>query len=260
MGTDEPDRESATPTVSAHSADTRKREVNQSAFVLHAYPWKETSLIAELFTRNFGRLPVMAKGARRAQSQLRGLIMPFQPLLVTWSGKGELRVLHSAEWQGGVAQLSGSGLMCGFYLNELLMRALAREDAHVELFDAYYHAIESLAAQQPQAPVLRAFELQLLTSLGYAVDTARDAVSGEALRARSLYRYVPERGPELTNASLAGNDVVVRGKTLADMSAGQYDDPVTAQESKLLLRYLIDYHLGNPELHTRQFAKELQQI
>lgn len=240
--------------------DSRKRESNQQAFVLHAYAWKETSLIAELFTRAFGRVGVVAKGARRPQSQLRGLIMPFQPLLVTWSGKGELRVLHAAEWQGGIAQLSGSALMCGFYLNELLLRALAREDAHAELFDSYQTAIQQLATGDNQSAVLREFERQLLGALGYALETQREVSGGTPLSPSAAYVYVPERGPESPTGHSPETGVMVHGKTLLDIAAVRYDDPVTLHESKQLLRFLIDHHLGGPELHTRQFAKELQQI
>ncbi|MCW5626173.1 MAG: DNA repair protein RecO, partial [Burkholderiales bacterium] len=150
--------------------ENRRRELNRPAFVLHGYPWKETSLLVELFTRTHGRLAVVAKGARRPHSQLRGLLMAFQPLLVTWSGRGEVKLLHGAEWQGGVPQLAGVALLCGFYLNELLVKALIREDAHEELFDAYDEAIRALGSGDGgPGDVLRRFEKRLLAELGYGL-------------------------------------------------------------------------------------------
>ena len=99
---------------------------DEPAFVLHSYPFSETSLILDVFSRGHGRLPIMARGARRPKSSLRGVLMNFQPLQLSWFGKGEVRTLHSAEWQGGQPYLQGTALMCGFYLNELLLNLLAR--------------------------------------------------------------------------------------------------------------------------------------
>lgn len=242
-------------------AEARRRELNRPAFVLHSRPWKETSLVLELFTRSHGRVAVVAKGARRPHSQLRGVLMAFAPLQVTWSGKGELRLLHAAEWQGGISQLTGVSLLCGFYLNELLMKVLAREDPHERLFDAYFQAILALAPGAAPAVALRRFERQLLVELGYAVDLERDADSGATLRPAQRYRYHPERGAIALEAADAGDGPCdVRGKTLLDMARDDYADAITAAESKRLLRHLIHHHLGQPELHTRLLIKELQQI
>jgi DNA repair protein RecO (recombination protein O) len=116
----------------------RQRQDAQPAFVLHTYPFRETSLVVEVFTRNGGRVGLVARGARRPRSALRGLLMAFQPLLLSWAGRSELRTLHKAEWQGGVPQLRGVQLMCGFYLNELLLKFLARDDPHDVLFSVYH--------------------------------------------------------------------------------------------------------------------------
>ena len=113
------------------------RQDNQPVYVLHTYPFKETSLVVELFTQQFGRVAVLAKGARRPRSAMRGMLQSFQLLTRTWSGKNELKTLHSLDWSAGLTLLKGEALMCGFYLNELLLRLLPREDAHEDLF-AYY--------------------------------------------------------------------------------------------------------------------------
>ncbi len=132
----------------------RQRQDAQPAFVLHTYPFRETSLVAEVFTRNAGRVGLVARGARRPRSALRGLLMAFQPLLLSWAGKSELRTLHKAEWQGGIPQLQGVGLMCGFYLNELLLKFLARDDPHDALFTFYHEAIVALAQRLEPAATL----------------------------------------------------------------------------------------------------------
>ena len=147
----------------------RHRVDRAAAFVLHAYPYSETSLLVEAFTRPHGRLPLLAKGARRPGSSLRSVLVAFQPLTASWSGRGEVRTLVRSEWQGGQPLLRGEALLCGFYLNELLLRLLPREDPHEVLFDHYAAALNRLATEQEQAPILRGFERRLLQELGYAL-------------------------------------------------------------------------------------------
>ena len=186
--------------------------------------------------------------------------MAFQPLLLSWAGKSELRTLHKAEWQGGIPQLSGIALLCGFYLNELLMKVLAHEDPHERLFDAYLEAIRSLTPGGGHAAALRRFERRLLVELGYAVALEHDAASGVPLRPDERYRYHPERGALPIDRTDGDGPCDVLGKTLIDMAQDDYTDGVTAAESKRLLRHLIHHHLGQPELQTRLLIKELQQI
>lgn len=230
----------------------QQRVANERAFVLHTRPWKETSLILELLTRRHGRIAAVAKGARRPHSQLRSLLLPFQPVLVTWSGKSEVRLVHSVEWVGGIPQLGGIALLCGFYLNELLVAALARDDAHEHLFDAYFNALRELAGSSFQTGILRQFELTLLAELGYGLLLHAEADGVTPLLDDGRYRYLPERGPVRAMPDESGEAVVVTGKTLRDMASGDYDDPITAAESKRLMRALIAHHLGNPPLHSRQ--------
>ena len=136
------------------------RQENQPVYVLHTYPFKETSLVVELFSRDCGRIATVAKGARRPRSAMRGMLQSFQPLLGTWSGKLELKTLHSLEWSKGLLLLQGEAMMCGFYLNELLLRLLPREDAHETLFEYYATTLHALAQGQNSATVLRRFELK----------------------------------------------------------------------------------------------------
>jgi DNA repair protein RecO (recombination protein O) len=234
------------------------KQDNQPAFLLHSYPFRETSLVVELFTQNFGRLAVVARGARRPKSALRGVLQAFQPLVVSWSGKSELRTLLRAEWRERVPLLQGMGLLCGFYLNELLLKLVLRDDPHEQLFAHYEEALLMLAAQNEQAAILRHFEMRLLKELGYALSLERDIESGKPLQPERHYAYVIERGPVQAGAGQSANCFL--GKTLLDMKNGEYSDPNTQQESKALMRLILNHYLGNQTLHTRQLIKDLHEL
>ncbi len=241
------------------SAPRHDRQQDEIAFVLHSYPFRETSLIIDVFSRSHGRLPIVARGARRPKSNLRGLLMNFQPLLLSWFGKGEVRTLHNAQWQGGQPYLQGTALMCGFYLNELMINLLARDDAHEQLFDYYRATLYRLAHEQDHAATLRCFEKHLLQELGYALVLEREAGSEVAIDAQRRYRYALDYGPVPDDGNVRSG-LPVTGKTLLDMAADDYADPVTAQQSKQLMRVLLNHHLGGKALHTRELIKELQKI
>lgn len=233
------------------------RQDQQPVFVLHTYPFKETSLVVELFSRDFGRVAAVAKGARRPRSAMRGMLQSFQPLKATWSGKSELRTLHSLDWGEGLLLLSGEALMCGFYLNELLLRLLPREDPHEALFDYYTQSLRLLSQGELLAPTLRRLELKLLQELGYAVPL-RERVDGTAIEAERNYTYQPELGalpPEETESG-----VQLRGKTLLDMACDDYSDTQTLLQSKQLMRMLLAHYLGDQPLHTRQLLIDLQEL
>src|ERR1035437_4963110 len=140
----------------------KRRIDGQQAWILHSYPYSETSLILDVFSRDHGRLPLMARGARRPRSALRGVLQAFQPLELGWFGGGEVRTLAKAEWIGGMPLLGGTALMLGDYLNELLLKLMPREDAHGALFDAYAQTLQALAVGQGGGEVpavhLRLFE------------------------------------------------------------------------------------------------------
>jgi DNA repair protein RecO (recombination protein O) len=240
------------------------RQDNQPVFVLHTYPFKETSLVVELFARDFGRVAAVAKGARRPRSAMRGMLQSFQPLLGAWSGKNELRNLHSLDWGEGLLLLQGQALMCGFYMNELLLRLLPREDAHEALFDYYAHTLRTLSGgpgrSQDTAITLRRFELRLLQEMGYAVPLEQDE-HGLSVEAGRSYLYIPERGAcGLPEKSVRQNGVQLSGKTLLDMAQDVYDEAQTRQQSKQLMRMLLGHYLGDKPLHTRQLLIDLQEL
>jgi DNA repair protein RecO (recombination protein O) len=236
------------------------RQDHQAAFVLHSYPFKETSVVVELLTRDHGRIGVVARGARRPKSSLRGVLLAFQPLLVSWSGKGELQTLMRAEWQGGYKPLRGLALVCGFYVNELLLKLLPRHDAHERLFDTYATTLEELAAAADPASILRTFEKRLLRELGYAVTLDRDVESGQPIAAEQRYTYIVERGPVTAALNTQANGVELLGQTLLDMQHDDYSNTLTQQQSKVLMRTLISHYLGDQVLHTRQLLRDLHEL
>jgi DNA repair protein RecO (recombination protein O) len=236
----------------------KRRVEGETAFVLHTWPYRETSSIVEVFSLGHGRVPLVARGARRPRSQLRGVLMEFQPLELTWFGQGEMPTLAKAEWLGGQPLLSGRALLSGYYLNELLLRLLAREDAHPQLFDAYRRTLEALAREAGAAP-LRRFELTLLREIGYAPVLDHDVASGEAIRAEGMYAYLPERGPVSRTAAPQAS-LVIPGSALLAMAGGDYRDPETLLHGKLLMRMLIGHHLGGQALNSRRVFIELQEL
>lgn len=239
----------------------KQRIDEQRAFVLHLYPYSETSLIVDVFSRDHGRLALLARGARRPRSAMRGLLMAFQPLELGWFGAGEVKTLAKAEWIGGMPLLGGRCLLLGYYLNELLVKMLPREDPHGVLFDAYSAALHALAHGGADAPELRRFEKTLLKELGYGMTLDREAITGDQIMAQAQYAFQVERGPvRKVGAGDTATMNVLRGKTLLDMVADDYTDPQTRLESKVLMRQLIAHHLGGKPLQSRRVFMELQEL
>ena len=236
----------------------KKRADQEAGYVLHTYPYKETSLIVELFARRFGRVALLARGARRPRSAMRGVLLSFQALRLSWSASAELGNLISAEWAGALLPLAGQSLMCGFYLNELLLRLLPRDDPHEALFDAYGEALARLGSPGDASVVLRGFEKRLLAELGYAPVLDRDAAN-RPIDPDRLYAYEPERGPTAVNGT-RGDLPVVRGRTLLDVAADDYTRAETREEARTLMRALIGERLHGQVLHTRTVLRELSDL
>lgn len=245
-------------------------------FVLHSYPYLETSLIIEAFTRQHGRMAFVAKGARRPKSAMRGVLQAFQPLAMSWFGKGELKTLKGAEPSRICPQLSGQFLLSAFYINELLLKLSHREDAHESLYEAYRDALSRLQALtypsqagaeamgtssvgRQIAPVLRRFERHLLAELGYGLTLEEDG-QRQPIQPSERYAYVMEHGPVKVDQMRRGQGarLELQGKSLLDIARDDYRDPVTAAEAKQLMRHVLNHHLNGVELHTRQLIRELQ--
>ncbi len=227
-----------------------------AAFLLHSHPYSETSLVLDVFSREHGRLPILARGARRPRSALRGTLIGFQLLELGWFGGGEVKTLAKAEWCGGIPLLKGRCLLLGYYLNELLLKLLPREDAHPTLFDSYAEAIGALANGADDAPELRRFEKALLKEIGYGLSFGHDA-DGAPVEAQQRYGYFIERG------LIAIDDAegfTLSGKTLLDIDADDYSDPRTLSESKILMRQLVSHQLGDKPLQSRRVFIDLHEL
>lgn len=232
-----------------------ERVDDEAAFILHTRPWRETSLIVDVLSRHHGRVGLVARGARRQSSSLKARLVSFQPLHLSWFGKNALRTLHAAEWQGGSLNLRGHGLMCGFYLNELLLRLLPEGDPHETLFDHYRATLDRLNQQADVEPILRRFELDLLSELGYAQPLGHTAEGGEI---RESARYGYEFGVGVVAPRQGGASY--EGRTLLDLAQGDLSRPATLAEGKLLMRGLLAHYLGEKPLATRQLLIDLQKL
>lgn len=242
---------------------------DEPAFVLHRHDWSESSLILEVFTRNHGRVALVAKGAKRPSSGLRPILLPLQPLHVAFGGDAEIRTLRSAEWMGGHVMPTGDALLSGYHVNELVLSLLARDDPHPDLFDSYTSAVAVISSGHGEAlqTALRAFELLLLRGIGLlpALDIQTMTLAG--LESQRRYVLVPEGGLREAGAhdrhGLTGAQW--QDLQLAMQAQATFTDvlnacsPVVA-ELKPQLRALLNYHCGVTTLRTRQMMIDLQSL
>lgn len=244
-----------------------------AAFVLHRYDWSESSLILDLFTRTQGRVAVAARGARKPHSNLRAVLLPFQRVNVSLGrlpggeGAGEVQTLRQAEWGGGAAMLTGAALFSGFYLNELLMKLLARHDPHPALFDAYALTLPLLGPGEDARTqsALRAFELTLLQEIGLLPDLSVATQTQQPLAAAASYALRPESGV----IEARGDESGLSGATLVGVQAALEHGSLEALQQacagalpalKAQLRALLHYHLGSATLRTRQVMLDVQNL
>jgi DNA repair protein RecO (recombination protein O) len=265
-----------------------KKVLHESAYVLHQYPFSESSLILEVFTRHYGRVALVAKGVKRPSSQFRSVLLPLQKLSVSYSGDAEVRTLKSAEWTGGHTMPSGDALLSGYYINELVMKLLARDDPHDRLFDAYAQMVAWLRDAAGLDAALRAFELVLLRDVGLLPALDRASLSQSGLDEALHYRLVPEIGLRETADDGAGGDdgggahgghahAANEALTGAEWQAVQTQldrsEPMPALRQlcaalpaasraalKAQLRALLQYHAGGKGLRTRQMMRDLQTL
>jgi DNA repair protein RecO (recombination protein O) len=226
-----------------------RRTLLEPAFLLHHRPWSDTSRILELITRHHGRVTLFAHGARRPRSPLRAVLRPFQPLFVSWSGRPDGGTLTTAESTGAARALAPAALMSGYYLNELLLKLLAHEDRHEAIYDAYGEALAGLAGGA-QSAALRRFERVLLEELGYGVDLARDAGSGEPLEADRYYHFQPGRGVLAVRDADAGPDVHA-GRDLLAVARGELGAPAAQRAARGIYGAAIAYCLDGRGLASR---------
>ena len=250
-----------------HNIVATKRISDEPAFVLHRYDWSESSLILEIFTRHHGRIALVAKGAKRPTSSYRPVLLPLQMLQLSYGGDAEVRTLKTAEWVGGHVMPTGEALLSGYYLNELLLKLLARDDPHPVLFDVYAQTVRVLASEHGEVlqAALRTFELLLLREIGLLPQLDMQTLTLEALQSGQGYCLVPEGGLRLAHAddrsSLSAEHWCALQAALDDaapFAATLRASAAVTAELKSQLRQLLHYHCGVPSLRTRQLLVDLQ--
>lgn len=233
---------------------------HEPAFLLASVPWRESSLRLEVFSRSYGRVALLARSARKRQSELRGVLVPFVPMSASWYGSGELKMLHRAEWLGGWPQPQGRALFSGLYVNELVLRLTAREDPQPELYDALQDVLQTLCRQPNHAGALRRFEWKLLDSLGYAPDLQRDG-NGDPVGAGRRYLVRPEEAvmPLEQDDVRTAAEVAVDGGTLLQLRQGKFDGGEGLQQALQVTRLLLDFRLPDG-IRSRQVLQQLQRF
>ena len=227
------------------------------AWVIHRRPFRDTSLLLELLTRDHGRIGAVARGARGQRSRWRGVLEPFQPVLVDWRGRGELATLVFAEPGGRPLRFAGTRLAGAFYVSELTLRLLQREDPAPEVFDAYAGAVAALADPTGSEDVpLRLFEKRLLDALGYGLLLDATADTGEAVVPEACYRYELEHGPILSSAD--GSGLVVSGATLLALAREEFEAREQRSEAQRLMRAALRLYIGDRPLQSRSLYLSLR--
>jgi len=225
------------------------------AYILHHRPYRDTSRILEVLTREHGRLSLFARAVRGPKARLAAVLQPFQLLLLSWSGRGEAAQLTAAEAAGHNAPLPPASLMASFYLNELLLKLTTRHDPLPALFDDYHAAVESLRHRRSQEPVLRIFEKRLLDSLGYGPDLAGEAHTGKPIAADAYYHFRPAQGLVPAMADASG---VLAGASLIRLAEEQLSDARELEDARRLLQAALAHCLEGRELNTRTVARSIR--
>ncbi|MEE4174751.1 MAG: DNA repair protein RecO [Xanthomonadales bacterium] len=229
----------------------------QPAYVLHSRPFRESSQLLELLTRDFGRVGAVARGARGARSRWRGVLQPFRPLLVSFSRRSELATLTAADQVAAPPALSGEALYCGLYVNELTLRLLLRDDPHAEVFEQYRETLGALVGGEALQSALRLYEKQLLDATGFGLILDREAGSETPLDPQARYDYQPDRGPVRVADSARARDGVLAGHVLLALDAGHVD-PADWSSLRALMRRVLKRQLGDRPLASEALFRALR--
>jgi DNA repair protein RecO (recombination protein O) len=221
----------------------------QAAYILHARPYRDTSLLVDVLTPDFGRMTCVARGVRKTKTPKRNLLNPFNRLLVSWQGKTDMKLLTSFESDNHNLFLRATHLYSGFYINELLVRLLPESDSHHGLFFDYEKTLDALAQEQDIEPLLRQFEFRLLNELGYGINLIQDARSGEAIQPLCFYEWQYQEG--FFMSSTKDQTWVLKGEWLLAIAEGNYADPQVRVAAKQLMRRLLKPLLGWKPLQSR---------
>lgn len=223
----------------------------EPSFILHSRPYRESSVLLEVLSREYGRIGLVARGARGARSRWKSILQPFRPLLLSWSQRGELGTVTGADQVAAPPALTGEPLFCALYANELLVRFLQRSDPHPELFDQYRQLLAALGGGEASQPALRLFEYRLLIAAGFGLQLDHESTSGRELRADAWYLYQPEYGPVAGQPGQGHGQELVSGAALLALKSGEIGEE-HLRELKLLMRRLIRHYLGDRAIKSQQ--------
>lgn len=229
----------------------------QAAFILHHRPFRDTSVIADLLTPDYGRISVVAHGVRSAKSRRRVLLQPFRPVLASWSGRSNLRSLGAIEESGMPVPLAGSTLACAYYTTELALRLIPENIPNQIAFALYARTLAELSETTSLEATLRIFEIELLEVLGVLPDFSRCNDTAVSIDASQPYQFDPAAGRASAGSEPVANCVPVSGKTLLAMSQRVFDDSLVLAESKRLMRRIVQQQLGGRELKSRDVFSQL---
>ncbi len=232
-----------------------QRVQQQPAYILHHRPFRDSSQILDVLTRDHGKIALVARGSRGAKSKLRGVLRPFLPLHVSWVARSDLGTLTGAESAGLPVDLRGDATLSAYYMNELLINFLHRHDPQAEIFELYAETLAALGRQDTVAGVLRRFEIELLGLLGYALSMEHESGTHQVLDPAGNYEYRMEQGAVAVSRS--SGPMVFSGALLSAIRAQQFEDPEVLRAAGRLLREVISYHLGGKELKSRKVLLEL---
>ena len=233
----------------------QRRVQLQPAFILHHRPFRDSSQILDIVTRDHGKVSVVARGSRGSKSRLAGLLRPFLPLRVSWVAKSDLGTLTGAEVAGLPHGMTGDTLLSAYYVNELMLNLLHRYDPQPEIYALYAEVLQALAASDSIAASLRSFEIEFLSLLGYAINLDHAGDPGEPLQAENYYEYRIDQG--LVAVERRDGGLIFDGATLMAIAAQQFDDNETLRAANRLLREVVAYHLDGKELKSRRVLMEL---
>ncbi len=229
----------------------------QPAYILHQRPYRNSSRLLEVFSRDHGRFGMVARGVAGRRSRLQGRLQPFRPLLLSWQGRGELATMRSAEPDGAPLALTGAALISGFYLNELLLRLIGRHVVCGGLFQTYHRTLNRLARNGVDQEALRIFECALLEEMGYAMILDHDVESGRPIQPDACYCYHIERGPVEIPAR-RDCPLRVAGSSLLALSAGELRDQRALQDARRLMRAVLNFYLGDRPLRSRELFRAME--
>lgn len=237
-----------------------KRVLLEPAFILHRRPYRETSVLLDVFSQEYGRISLLAKGIRKKNNRLAGMLQPFVPLFITWAGNGELAILQEADIRGELPFIVGNSLIAGLYLNELLINLLQKWDANPTLFALYENTLLGLQAHSLDEKIIRSFEKKLLDELGYGLFPRSEDAILSAWQPDAFYRFLPTIGWVKNDSDQMNHGLSYAGETLSAIAKEQWDDVIILQHAKRLMRQVLTELMNAKPIYSRQmFVKIWEQ-